>query len=148
MGGNFAYTDATFDTFVGTPDCQPSARNAMGVCDLSGFKLPFAPETKGSVYADLYMNDAIGAWDIRLHGDIANSAETFTDLSYYPTELSPSHTLYNASVRLVSPSENYSITLLGKNLSDEGYCVWCLNGGRASMNRPREIAVSFSARLE
>ena len=148
VGGNFAYTDATFDTFVGSADCPDSARNEMGVCDLSGFDLPFAPKTKGSFYADLYMNDAIGAWDVRLHGDIANSGETFTDLSYVPTELSPSHTLYNASIRLVSPNENYSITLLGKNLSDEGYCVWCLDGGPATMNRPREIAVSFSARID
>ena len=148
VGGNFAYTDATFDAFVGSADCPASARNAMGECDLSGFDLNFAPKTKGSFYADLYMNDAIGAWDVRLRGDIAGSGDTYTDLSYQPTELSPSHTLLNASVRLVAPNENYSITLLGKNLTDEGYCVWCLDGGPASMSRPREISVRFSARID
>ena len=148
VGGNFAYTDAVYDTFLGSADCPDNARNAMGVCDLSGYELPFAPKTKGSFYADLYMNDAIGAWDVRLRGDVASSGETYTDISYYPTELSPSHTLLNASVRLVAPNENYSITLLGRNLSDEGYCVWCLNGGPASMSRPREISVRFSARID
>lgn len=148
LGGNFAFIDATFDEFIGSADCPASARNAQGVCDLSGFDLNWAPELKGSIFADYYKADAFNSWDLRLYADISYTDDSFTDLTYLPVNISPSRTLYNASLRLVSPSDQYTIGLIGKNLSDEEFCVWCLDGGPASMGRPREIAVQFSARFD
>jgi len=148
LGGNYAYTDATFDSFPGA-ECPPDQTpDADGTCDLAGRTLTFAPETKGSVYADVYLADAIGEWDVNLHADINYADDAWSNITYSPVELIESHTISNASIRFVSPSEKYSFTLLGKNLSDEMYCAWCLTGGPASLNTPREISLRLSAKFD
>ena len=149
LGANFAYTDASYDSFPGSENCPEGLTPAAnGTCDLAGFSLIFAPETKGSIYADFFFEDAIGGWDLAAHADMNYSDDAFTDISYGPNTISPSHTLYNASLRFVSPSEKYSISLVGKNLTEEAYCAWCVPSGPniiATMNAPREIALKFAA---
>jgi len=54
-------------------------------------------------------------------------------------------------LRLVSPSENWTVSLIGKNLSNEDYCAWCIPSGPnilAAMNPPREIAIQVRARFD
>jgi outer membrane receptor protein involved in Fe transport len=149
LGANFAYTDASYDSFPGAEVCPPGVTPAAnGTCDLAGQSLIFSPEFKGSVYADLVFDDVFGDWDLKAHADVNYSDDAFTDISYGPNTIAPSHTIYNASLRFVSPSQRYSITLQGRNLSDEAYCAWCVPSGPniiATMNAPREIALRFSA---
>jgi len=149
LGASFAYTDATYDSFPGAEVCPPGVTpGASGTCDLAGLPLIFAPETKGSLYADLFFDDALGQWDLAVHADVNYSDDAFTDISYRNETISPSHTTYNAGLRLISPSERYTVSLLGKNLSEEAYCAWCVPSGPniiATMNTPREIALRFTA---
>lgn len=151
LGASFAYTDATYDSFPGAEVCPPGVSpGPSGTCDLAGLPLIFAPETKGTLFADLYFENAVGDWDLAAHADINHSDDAFTDISYGENTVSPSHTTYNASVRFISPDDKYTISLVGKNLSEEAYCAWCVPSGPniiATMNAPREIALKFSARF-
>lgn len=148
LGGNYAYTDATYDSFPGA-ECPPDdVPGPDGTCDLKGRNLIYAPENKATVYADVFLDDAIGEWDLKFHADVNYADDAWANITYHPVEEIESHTLINASIGLVSPSERYSLTLLGKNLSEEEYCAWCQSGGPASMNKPREIALRFTARFD
>ncbi len=152
IGANLALTDATFDSFPGSENCPDGVTPAPdGSCDLAGFPLIFAPETKGSIYADLYFDDAIGASDIAVHVDVNYTDEAFTDIAYREPSNSRSRTMYNASVRWISASEQISVSLFGKNLGDEAYCAWCVPSGPnfiATMGAPREIGLKLSARFD
>lgn len=149
IGGNYAYTDATYDSYPGSESCPVGAVQAAdGTCDLAGFTLPFAPENKGSVYADVFLPDAVGDWGVKLHGDVNYSSEAFSNDTFLSTEVIDSRTLVNASVSFVSPSEKYLASIVVRNLTDETYCVWCLDGGPASLNTPREILFRFSAKFD
>ena len=152
VGGNFAYTDATYDSFPGSENCPAGVTPAAnGTCDLAGFPLIFAPEVKTSVYTDLYFDSAFNNWDVALHGDINYADDAFTDISYRPESISEAHTIFNASVRLVSPSEKYTLSFLAKNISDRGYCAWCVPSGPnfiATMNTPRELSLRFTAKFD
>ena len=58
--------------------------------------------------------------------------------------------LIGANIRLVSPDENYTITLVGKNLTEEVILQWGIPTGPnslASLRAPREIALKVSARF-
>lgn len=149
IGGNYAYTDATYDSYPGSESCPTGAPQAAdGTCDLAGFTLPYAPENKGALFADVYLENAIGEWDVNLHGDINYSSDSFSNDTFLPTELRESHTVSNVSIRFVSPSEKYTAAIMVRNLSDEQYCLWCLDGGPASLNTPREVLFKFSARFD
>lgn len=151
LGASFAYTDATYDSFPGAEVCPPGVTpGANGTCDLAGLPLIYAPEEKGSIYANLYFPDAVGQWDLSVNADVNYSSDAFTDISYGEDTISESHTVWNAGLRLVSPSERYTISLLGKNLGEEAYCAWCVPSGPniiATMNTPRELALRFSAKF-
>ena len=152
LGANFAYTDATYDSFPGAEVCPPGITpGPTGTCDLAGLPLIFTPETKGTIFADIYVADAVGEWDLGAHFDVNYSDDAFTDISYRPETISASHTTYNASVKLVSPTERFTVSLLGKNLGEEAYCAWCVPSGPniiATMNAPREIALRFTAKFD
>lgn len=151
LGANFAYTDAEYDSFPGA-ECFPGTPvtpdPATGTCDLAGLPLIFAPELKAAVFADFQLDDAVAGWGIGGRVDISYSDEFYTDISYQDNVLTDSFTLYNAMVRLVSPSEKWIVSLIGKNLSNEEYCAWCIPSGPnvlAAMNPPREIALQVRA---
>ena len=151
LGASLALTDASYDSFPGAEACPPGVSPGPdGTCDLSGQSLIFSPEVKGSLFADYYVNDVIGQWDLALHADVNYSDDAFTDISYGLNTISPSHTIVNAGLRFVSPSERYSVSLTGRNLGDEAYCAWCVPSGPniiATMNTPREIALKFAAKF-
>lgn len=148
LGLDFAYTDATYDDFTGTPDCPDSART-NGVCNLAGFPTIFAPETKGTLYAEYFNDSAIGDWGFGGRVDISHSGEYFTDISYLPGTFEDGYTLFNGSLRFVSPSERYTVSLIGKNLGEEEVLAWGIPSGPnilAAMRKPREVAIKLSAR--
>ncbi len=149
LGMDFAYLDATYDEFTGTPDCPDSAR-VNGVCDLSGFATIFSPETKGTFYAEYFNDDAFGDWGFGGRADVIHSGEYFTDISYLPGTFEDGYTLINGSLRLVSPDDRYTLSLIGKNLTEEEVLLWGIPSGPnilAAMRKPREVAVKLSARF-
>ncbi|MEM7327480.1 MAG: TonB-dependent receptor [Pseudomonadota bacterium] len=148
LGMDFAYTDATYDDFTGTPDC-PASAVVNGECNLAGFPTIFAPETKGTVYAEYFNPQQFGEWGFGARVDVNYSGEYFTDISYLPGTFEDGYTLVNGSLRLISPDERYTLSLIGKNLGDEAVLAWGIPSGPnvlAAMRRPQEIAVKLSAR--
>lgn len=149
LGGNFAYTDATYDKFVGAADCDPKFLNGDGVCDLSGQPLIYAPETKGALFAEYYYDDLFGEWDFSARTDIAFNGAQFTDITYRPTVEQKAYETYNASLRVISPDENVTISLIGKNLTNEEILAWGVPSGPnilAAMAPPREITLKLKYR--
>ncbi|MDA8619224.1 TonB-dependent receptor [Luminiphilus sp.] len=154
LGANFAYTDAEYDSFPGA-ECYPGTPVVpdaeTGTCNLAGLPLIFAPEVKAALFADFQVDDAFAGWGVGGRLDISYSDDFYTDISYQDNVLTESFTLYNAVLRLVSPSESWTVSLIGKNLSNEDYCAWCIPSGPnilAAMNPPREIAIQVRARFD
>ncbi|EED32862.1 putative TonB-dependent receptor [gamma proteobacterium NOR5-3] len=154
LGANFAYTDAEYDSFPGA-ECFPGTPvdpdPETGTCDLAGLPLIFAPELKAALFADFQISDAVGGWGIGGRLDVSYSDEFYTDISYEDNVLTESFTLYNAVLRMNSPSERFTVSLIGKNLTNEKYCAWCIPSGPnilAAMNPPREIALQLRATFD
>jgi iron complex outermembrane recepter protein len=149
VGVDYAYTDATYDDFSGTPSCPASAL-VNGVCDLSGFPLIFAPKHKGGAHFEFFDKNAFGDWGagFRIDGTISDSY--FTDIAYANSSFEDGYGLVGASIRLVSPDERFTISLVGKNLTEEAILQWGIPTGPnslASLRAPREIALKVSARF-
>ena len=154
LGLNAAYTDAEYDSFPGA-ECYSGTPvipdPETGTCNLAGLPLIFAPDFKAALFADFQVDDAFGGWDFGGRLDISYSDEFYTDISYQDNVLTESFTLYNAMLRLTSPSEKWGVSLIGKNLNNEAYCAWCIPSGPnilASMNPPREIALQVRAKFD
>ena len=155
VGGNFAYTDAEYDDFPGA-ECFPGTPvdpdPETGTCNLKGLPLIFAPETSASLFADFQIADAFGEWDVGGRFDYLYSDEYYTDISYQDNVLTDSYSLYNAMLRFTSPEDRYTISLIGKNLSNEEYCTWCIPSGPgnilASMGPPRQFEIRLTATFD
>lgn len=154
LGANFAYTDASYDSFPGA-ECFPGTPVVpdpeTGTCDLAGLPLIFAPEFKAALFADFQFDDAVAGWGFGGRFDYSYSDEYYTDISYQDNVLTDSYSLLNAALRFVSPSERFTVSLIGKNLTDEEYCAWCIPSGPnvlAAMNPPRELAIQLRARFD
>jgi len=150
LGANAAVTDASYDSFPGA-ECHAGTPvtpdPVTGTCDLAGLPLIFAPDLKGTVFADFLIEDAFGGWDIGGRFDYTQSGEQYTDISYQDNVLTDAYSISNAGLRLVAPNDRVTVSLIGTNLSDEAFCAWCIPSGPnvlAAMNPPREIALRLS----
>ncbi|MEM8936588.1 MAG: TonB-dependent receptor, partial [Pseudomonadota bacterium] len=116
LGGNWAYTDATFDEFDGPCSAAPAPGqvNMDGSCSYSGFALPYAPKSKGSVFVDYLAEDLAGGWDVNLRGTASFSSSFFVNSTYEPGEFQGSYQKFDATIRLVSPNDRYSVSLIGR----------------------------------
>ena len=152
LGANAAFTDASYDSFPGSENCPPGATpGPTGTCDLAGFPLIFAPDVKGTVFADFFVEDAFGGWDLAGRADYTWSDEQYTDISYADTVLTDSYSIANVSLRLISPNDQVTLSLIGRNLGETAYCAWCIPSGPnvlAAMNPPREVMLKLSVRFD
>jgi len=149
VGFDYAYTDATYNDFVGSPECPPEAV-VDGQCDLSGFVLNFAPKHKGNGFIEYYNSSAFSGWGFGVRANASFSDEYFTDISYAESSFEDGYGILGGSIRLVSPDENYTISVVGKNLTNQVVLQWGIPTGPnslASLRAPREIAVKLSARF-
>ncbi len=145
-GGNYSYTDASYDEFLGAGDCSPELRNVEGICDLSGQPLQFAPENKGSLYLEYSADSVFNGWDLSARADVSFSDEHYTDISYFDSVKQEAYETVNASVQFISPDEKYTVSLIGKNLTEEEVMAWGIPSGPnvlAAMNPPRELIVKL-----
>ena len=124
LGANVAFLDATFDEYNGIA-CNPSQSTAPFIvnglqsgCVASGQNLPFAADFSGSVFADL--NIPFGN-DMNFFGNltVSKTDDHFTDGSLEPSLAQESYTRVDARLGVGSISGNWSVALIGKNLSDE-----------------------------
>lgn len=154
LGANLALTDANHDSFPGAecfPETPSTPDPVTGLCDLAGLPLIFAPDVKASIWADFQLLDTLGDWDLGGRFDYAYSSEFYTDISYQDNVLTDSYSLLNASLRMTSPDERFTISLIGRNLTEEAYCAWCIPSGPnvlATMNPPRELGLRLTARFD
>jgi outer membrane receptor protein involved in Fe transport len=149
IGGNFSYTDASYEEFIGAADCAERLVNSDGVCELTGEPLIYAPQNKGAVFAEYYADDTFGEWDFSARSDIAFTGDHYTDISYVDAVEQKSYNTINASMRLISPDEDIVISLIGKNLTEEEILAWGIPSGPnilAAMAPPREIVLKLKYR--
>ena len=135
-----AYTDATFDRFVG--QCY-AGQTAAGGCnvsvpgnpaaqqDLAGRELLYAPDLM--VTAGLtHSTQLSGDWGLRSALSLSYSDAYRYAATYGPTEAQDSYTKVNASLSL-EYQDNWEFSLIGNNLTDE-YSVG--GGGNAAFMPP------------
>ena len=147
LGANYAYTNATYDEYVGgAGDCAAEYKNAEGACDLSGATLQYAPENKASAYAEYFADDAVNGWDLSARLDVSYTDDHFTDVGLFDFTFTKAYSVLGASIRLISPDENTTISLIGRNLGNEKINAWTAPSGPNSisaMAAPRQISVKL-----
>ncbi|MEM7283517.1 MAG: TonB-dependent receptor [Pseudomonadota bacterium] len=152
LGGNLAYTDATYDDFPGANASCPPVGGSIenGLCNYAGIPLIYAPEWKGAVYLDYSATDSVGGWSLDAQVSATFSSEYYPELNYIETLRQDSYSLWNANVRLTSPDERYTLALIGRNLTEEYVIAWGLQAGfteYVAPNPPREISAQFTVRF-
>ena len=146
VGLNYAYTDASYNEYIGAGDCGAQFKDAGGICDLSGQTLQYAPENKGSAYADYFAFDSFGGWDFGARINLAHTGDQYTDVGLFDFAFSEAHNTVDASLRLVSPSDKVTLSLIGKNLGNEKINAWTAPSGPntiAAMAPPRLVTLKL-----
>ena len=116
LNGSVSWLDATFASFDTLDTLEP----AKGVQDLSGNRLPNAPEWSVN-FGAAYRFDPmpIGAFTAR--ADVGYRSEVFLREFNQPLDRQAPYTLVNVSLIWDDPTETYSIRAYANNLTDEAY---------------------------
>lgn len=120
LGASVGFLDASYDEFAAAncyPGATPNSTVVSGQCDLSGQDTPFSADLSGSLRADvdLPVNE-----NMRLFGGvtIGFSSEYFTEGTLDPEAVQPSYERYDARIGLASTNNDWTVSLIGKNLDD------------------------------
>lgn len=122
LGGSLAYLDTEYDEYTNGTCADapsPSRPNPDGVsCDLSGLPLINSPDFSGNVYGDVVVNlsDSI---DLLFGANISYSDDYYTEANYITALKQDSYSNIGAYIGLASVDDKWSLSLVGKNLSDE-----------------------------
>lgn len=144
LGGNYAYLDATYDEFLGLDNCPPEYLLPEGGCDLSGAPLQYAPENKLYAYLEYFTPGAIAGWGFGARADFTYTDDQYTDVSLLDFAFQEAYDVYGASARLISPEENITISLIGRNLGNERINAWSVQAGPNSLSAmaaPRSLTL-------
>lgn len=165
FGGALAYLDAYYEDFTGATCTVPQANDPVnnpgclredgtniapgedGGQDLKDETLTYAPEWSASLNARLIVplgDDLLLVNNL----DINYEDEFYSALDLDPNTKHDAATIVNASIALTSADRDWSVALIGKNLTDEETTIWNQdvpisnsNSYFALPNRPRSIAV-------
>lgn len=146
LNGSLSWLDAVFDSFDTLDTLDP----AKGVQDLSGNRLPNAPEWSANLGIAYRWNPVpIGVFTAR--ADFGYRSEVFLREFNQPLDRQAPYTLVNLSLIWGAPDEAYSIRAYVNNLSDEAYYdrMGSSDGFGAryvSYGAPRQAGVEFRAR--
>jgi outer membrane receptor protein involved in Fe transport len=165
LAGSIGYLDAEYDDFTGAtctipqqadpvnnPGCLLEdgtniAEGEEGGQDLSGEDLLFAPEWSANFNAT-WIQPLGDNLELLFSLDVNYSEEYYSSLDLDPNTKHDSATLYNGRISLSGDNGRWSISVLGKNLSDEETHAWrndvpltASDSYFAVPNRPRSIAV-------
>ena len=119
IGGNYAYLDASFEEFTGSPSIAADGTiTDPGTFD--GNRLRIAPENMASAYIKLshYFSNGSGLdskFKFRYQDDI------FFDPDNNPINVSPNHTILDAWAAYTSPNDKWEIKLWVKNITNNEY---------------------------
>ena len=165
LNATYGYLDAEYDDFTGATCTVPQAADPLnnpgclredgsniapgeeGGQDLSGETLLFAPKWSANLNAT-YIQPLGNDLELLLGVDVNYSDDYYSALDLDPSTRHDSATLYNARISLSGDDGRWSISLLGKNLSDEVTYAWkndvpltASNSYFGVPNRPRSIAI-------
>ncbi|WNC66965.1 TonB-dependent receptor [Thalassotalea nanhaiensis] len=120
IGASVAYLSSEYEEFelgtcyVGqTPTIPDTA-----ICDKTGENTPFAPEFSGNIFADLYqpITDELV---LTAGVNVSFSDEYYTESTLDPMGVQESYERVDARIGLMNSDETWSISVVGKNLTDE-----------------------------
>jgi outer membrane receptor protein involved in Fe transport len=144
LGGSIGFLDAEFTEF-GSGSCYPGEpMNPDGVsCDKTGKTLPYSPNYSGNVYADI--NAPFGN-ELAFLGriDVTFSDSYLTSATLDPLGEQDSFTKVNARVGIGNADGKWSLSVIGKNLTNEkinNFTEAFLGVYRGYMQEPRTIWV-------
>ncbi|MEM6301877.1 MAG: TonB-dependent receptor [Pseudomonadota bacterium] len=141
IAASVAYLDASYDTFTGAtctipqaadpvnnpgclrPDGTNIAPGETGGQDLSGETLTYAPEWSANINA-VYTVPLTPALDLRTSVDLNFRDEFFSALDLDPNTVHEAYTQLNVRMSLASTDGKWSVSLIGKNLTDEVTYAW------------------------
>jgi len=114
LGLSAAYLDAKYDSYVAGP-CS----FGRGVtCNLTGEALPYSPKFSGSFNAR-WEGELGGGWGYGLDTKLFHSSSFSTAGDLDPMVAQSAFTKVDASITLTSPNDRFSVSLIGKNLTDK-----------------------------
>jgi iron complex outermembrane receptor protein len=118
VGGSIGFLNSEFDEYADAPCSLEEKFAGATVCDKSGQVTPYAPDYSGSLYADLSF--PMGS-NLEIFGGIVMSFSDsyFTEASLAASGEQDSYTKWDARIGLTRADNKWSVSLIGKNLSEE-----------------------------
>ncbi len=141
VGGTYAYLDAKYKSFFGTPDIS-------GTGDFSGNRLRQAPKNVWSAYVqlshELSWGDVLTANVSGRHQD-----KSFTNADNNPLDVIPAYTLGDAWVSWRSANKKWELQAWVKNFTDEAWRshVYTQRGDRiafGTFGAPRQYGLTLT----
>ena len=148
LSGGFAAVNAEIDSFNCPID--PTTGLPPAACsDRSGLDVPFAPDLKYSLMGNYVI--PMENMDIILNASYVYTDEQRSTLpsnsgTFSPVTLLPDYDIINASVAFSFNEDQFRVTVIGKNLTDESY-VTTFSGDGFRYQIPREADRFFGINL-
>jgi iron complex outermembrane receptor protein len=143
LTGLFAFTQARVDSFICPPTLGPGSS-----CNINGEPLPFAPRWKfdGRASYDLSLTDD---YVVTLASDYVWQSKTQYQLSETPQTIQPAYGIWNASIGLANLAQDWRVTGLVKNITNQNYSSYLAFGSVAGVERwvPRDYRRYFGIEL-
>jgi iron complex outermembrane recepter protein len=147
ISGGLALTEAQIDQFKApVTGVLSSARQ--------GERLPFAPEVKGTLAVDYDVRPENLPFDIRYSAAVSSTTEQRTSIpdtaaGINPATFLPGYTNLDASVTFTTKDSRYSLSVIGKNLTDSNRPAFIENSGAGIVSRfPREADAYYGVTLK
>ncbi|MDJ0751306.1 MAG: TonB-dependent receptor [Woeseiaceae bacterium] len=148
IGGGFASVDATIDRF-NCPVDPGTGQIPPGCSTRSGLDVPFSPDLKVSLFGEWLVE--LDSMDLVFNGSYVHTDEQYSDLpntsgSFAPAALLPEYDVLNLTASLSFNDDQFRISLIGKNLTDESY-VTTFSGDGFRYQVPRDADRYFGIGL-
>lgn len=147
LSGNIAYLEAEYGSFPGATctNEQKAIEGPSCTQDLTGKDLQFSPELSGNIAFE-YITEVFDELQLVATLDVNFTSSYYTGQDLDPISEQSGFAKINAQVEILS-DENWSIALVGKNLTDRKTTTWSndtpLAGGSyfALIDPPRTIGI-------
>ena len=113
LGGTFAYLDARYTQFTGTP-------STIGTGTFTGNRLRQAPEYTASAYLGYTYTMGSGA-TLGARGTYKYQSLSYYDPDNNPITVIPGYALVDGSITFTSSDKHLELSLWAKNLTDKAY---------------------------
>jgi iron complex outermembrane recepter protein len=158
VNGGFGYSHARYISFnniacYGGQTADTGCNEATGLQDLSGKPLFRAPDYTANLGFD-YQHPLAGGFMMGLSGNVRYSDGYFTQEADSAFATQNAYVIVDATLRLFTESDRWSLDLIGRNLNNKRYAIASLDASSAPagtvdsvISRPRQIELDISARF-